>query len=156
VRVFERAPLLGPVGAGFLLQPTGLYVLDRLGMSEPILRHGARIHNLRCETVKGRRVLDLHYGEIHPDLCGIGLHRSALLEVLVRGLHEAQVPLELGRRMGQVSGGHLIDDAGRREGPFDLIIVADGARSSIRNAVPVRKIVREYSWGALWYMAPCS
>lgn len=27
VEVFERAPLLGPVGAGFLLQPIGLAVL---------------------------------------------------------------------------------------------------------------------------------
>jgi|GEM_PF-6961968 len=32
VEVFERAPVLGPVGAGFLLQPTGLAVLWELGL----------------------------------------------------------------------------------------------------------------------------
>ena len=32
VEVFERAPKLGPVGAGLLLQPTGLHVLWQMGL----------------------------------------------------------------------------------------------------------------------------
>ncbi|HZV38806.1 MAG TPA: NAD(P)-binding protein, partial [Pseudoxanthomonas sp.] len=32
VRVFERVPDPGPVGAGFLLQPTGLQALWRMGL----------------------------------------------------------------------------------------------------------------------------
>jgi FAD-dependent urate hydroxylase len=32
LEVFERAPVLGPVGAGILLQPTGLWVLWQMGL----------------------------------------------------------------------------------------------------------------------------
>jgi FAD-dependent urate hydroxylase len=40
VEVFERAQELGPVGAGFLLQPTGLQVLWELGALDQALAHG--------------------------------------------------------------------------------------------------------------------
>ena len=54
VTVFERVTKPGPVGAGFLLQPSGLQVLWRMGLLEPVLRHGARVDRLFGDTPCGR------------------------------------------------------------------------------------------------------
>ncbi|MDZ3824617.1 MAG: FAD-dependent monooxygenase, partial [Pseudoxanthomonas sp.] len=48
--VFERVPWPGPVGAGFLLQPTGLAVLWRMGLLDTVLGHGRRIGRLYGRT----------------------------------------------------------------------------------------------------------
>ena len=37
VSLFERAPESSPIGAGFLLQPTGLSVLKELGIDNQVL-----------------------------------------------------------------------------------------------------------------------
>ena len=59
VEVFERAPVLGPVGAGFLLQPTGLAALWELGLLDEALAHGARIGRLFGETTTNETKQDL-------------------------------------------------------------------------------------------------
>ena len=82
VTLFERVAALGPVGAGFLLQPTGLAVLAALGILEPILDHGAPVQRLVCRTRGGTTLLDLHYDELRPGLYGVGLHRAVLLHYL--------------------------------------------------------------------------
>ena len=46
VEVFEQAPEPRPVGAGFLLQPTGLQVLWSMGLLAPVLAHGAPVTRL--------------------------------------------------------------------------------------------------------------
>ena len=47
----------------------------------------------------------------------------------------------------------LTDDQGREHGPYDLVVAADGARSVLRAALPVRRD-RAYRWGALWTILP--
>ena len=51
---FEQASRLEPVGAGFLLQPTGLAVLDDLGLGEAARTCGARIARLYGENEHGK------------------------------------------------------------------------------------------------------
>ncbi|AEQ97266.1 oxidoreductase [Xanthomonas oryzae pv. oryzicola BLS256] len=46
LEVFERAPAPGPVGAGFLLQPSGLQVLWNMGLLPQALAHGAPVRRL--------------------------------------------------------------------------------------------------------------
>ncbi len=158
VRVFERAPELLPVGAGFLLQPTGLDVLDELGLLPPLAAHGAPVPRLRCETRRGRRLLDLHYEELGSGASGLGMHRAVLLHFLVDALAAAEVPVQLGcavDRIEQADGrATLIEADGARHGPFDLIVVADGARSRLRDGLAPRLSTRRYPWGALWHIAP--
>ena len=55
--VFERAPAPGPVGAGFLLQPTGLAVLAELGLHEQALAQGQRIESLHGCNTRGRQAM---------------------------------------------------------------------------------------------------
>lgn len=157
VTVFDAVPAFGPVGAGLLLQPTGLEVLDRLGVLESILAHGAPVARLACRTLGGATVLDLAYPEIGPGLSGVGIHRAVLLHYLVEAVRADAIPVRLGTSMVDIvaAGSHaslLRDAEGGEHGPFGLVVVADGARSSLRARAGVRARVSPYPWGALWFI----
>src|SRR5271170_1172129 len=72
VTVFERVPQPGPVGAGIMMQPSGLLVLERLGLAGHVLARGARVDRLFCETSAGHAVLDLKYESLAEGLFGVG------------------------------------------------------------------------------------
>lgn len=153
--IFEQAPTLGPVGAGFLLQPTGLGVLDRLGLSKAILERGQRIERLYGATPRGRRVMDMCYRDHTPDCFGLGLTRGSLFGVL-HDAYGGAADIATGTRIDGIEGGDsLRDSEGRSHGPFDLIVVADGAHSRLRGHCP-DNIRRQtlYPWGALWCLLP--
>src|SRR3954452_24479307 len=61
VTVLERVPDPGPVGAGVMIQPSGLAVLERLGCEARILARGARVDRLVCQNERGVSVLSLAY-----------------------------------------------------------------------------------------------
>jgi 2-polyprenyl-6-methoxyphenol hydroxylase-like FAD-dependent oxidoreductase len=156
LRIFEQAPALGPIGAGFLLQPTGLEVLVQLGLHERALDCGQRIERLHGCNHRGRSVMDMRYVDHAPGCFGLGLTRGSLFTVL----HDAypdHAAIACGSRIDRISadGRHLIDSIGDEHGPFDLIIAADGAHSRLRqqSSVDVRRQTL-YPWGALWCLLP--
>lgn len=159
VTLFERVPEPGPVGAGIMMQPSGLLVLERLGLAGPILRRGAKVERLCCDTAGGRTVLDLAYGDLGEGLFGVGLHRGVLFETLHGAVKGSAVHLRCGmaierlRRAPDRDRVLVEDDTGVRHGPFDLVVVCDGARSRVRDSMPsVSRTVRPYPWGALWFI----
>jgi 2-polyprenyl-6-methoxyphenol hydroxylase-like FAD-dependent oxidoreductase len=66
------------------------------------------------------------------------------------------VALHADRRIVAVDAqtGILSDQHGRRDGPFDLVIAADGAGSRLRATLPSVRMDRPYPWGALWCLLP--
>jgi len=151
VEVFERARALGPVGAGFLLQPTGLSVLWRLGLLDPALSHGARITRLYGESVGGRAVMDMRYRELDQRFFGLGMQRGALFALLDAAWQEGRC-IHGGVTVVDVDSerGLLRDDDGHEHGPFDLVVIADGAASRLRARVAAPALDRPYPWGAQW------
>ena len=142
------------------MQPSGLLVLERLGLAERVLERGAHVAHLVCETSAGRTVLDLRYDALAEGLHGVGLHRGVLFETLYGALRESRAQVQCGvaidrlrerRRGGEVE---LVDGEGRAHGPFDLVAVCDGARSRVRDAMSasLSRSVRPYPWGALWFI----
>ncbi len=157
VAVFERAPALGPVGAGFLLQPTGLAVLAALGLEPAVRAAGVRIERLHGVTARGRTLLDLRYRDLAPGAHGLGLHRTALLDALAGTLDREGIPIQLGTwALGfeEAADGVRVRTEEGELGPFDLLVVADGARSTLRERCGLPGRVREYPWGALWALVP--
>lgn len=156
VTVLERAEAMRPVGAGLLIQPTGMAVLERLGLLNDLNALGARVDRLHGITRGGRTVLDLAYRDLAPALFGLGLHRGALFDALWRGVQAAGAEFVGGfaaTRSNPTARGRLVfDAAGRAAGPFDLLVVADGARSALRGESPHCRRAREYPWGALWFV----
>lgn len=160
VTLFERAPRLGPVGAGVLLQPSGQLVLRQLGLLDKVVAHAELIEELHAVTHSGRQLIRLPYAEVAPGCHAYGLHRGELFEVL----HEAVVAQGVGIQLdheitscradrGQV---YLDDTQGRRHGPFEFVLAADGARSRLRGDTRLAKFVHEYAYGTLWVIARCS
>ncbi len=153
--VFERAPALGPVGAGLLLQPTGLWVLWNMGLLARAFEFGAPVRRLFGDSHSGRPVMDMRYDALDNRLIGLGIQRGALFEILRQAWPDAGT-VHTGRAVVSIDPEtkSLIDDTGERHGPFDLIVVADGSASLLRDTVGPVHLNRPYPWGALWCLLP--
>jgi 2-polyprenyl-6-methoxyphenol hydroxylase-like FAD-dependent oxidoreductase len=138
VTVFERAPVLGAVGAGLLLQPSGQRVLARLGVLDEVEAAGERIEELIAWTNRGKRLMRLRYADLEPRLHGLGVHRADLFTPLARLAREAGVEVRLGTPVTAIPDG------------FDVVVGADGSQSALREAAGLTRFRHEYRYGALW------
>jgi 2-polyprenyl-6-methoxyphenol hydroxylase-like FAD-dependent oxidoreductase len=138
-----------------LLQPTGLAVLARLGLFEEVHERGAPVSSLACRAASGRTLFDVHYEQIAPGVHGLGIHRGALFEALLAAVKEAGVRTSTGVEIV------VVDRIGARprvhdpKGPLathDLVVVANGSRSHLRDRSPALREARPYRWGALWFV----
>ncbi|MBS2017825.1 MAG: FAD-dependent monooxygenase [Deltaproteobacteria bacterium] len=172
VTVYERVPSPGPVGAGITLQPTGLHVLARLGLHGEVVARGARIQRLHCMRRGRRTLVDLSYVGSHlpahlsgHELFGLGVHRGVLFESLWRAMARQPVKVRTGveivdlaraepRGRGQQHAREswFVDVERARHGPHELVVVADGARSQLRDDTGTSKRITQYPWGALWFV----
>ena len=154
VMVHERFARPHPIGAGFLLQPTGLHVLDGLGLTPQVEAVGQRIdHIFGREARRGRVVLDIRYSDLKRPRQAIGIHRAAMFDILYSACVEAGVDFETDREIVAADAGHLIDSGGRRSAtPFNLVIDASGSRSAIAAGMGEER--RDLAWGALWTTVP--
>ena len=156
VSVFERVHEPKPVGAGIMLQPTGQAVLARMGLLQPIAERGARIDRLWFRTPSGRTIVDLQYAAIDRDWHAYGIHRGLLFDTLYTAACR-EVTVSTGcemrglRRDGAAT--YLVCKDGSERGPFDLIVIADGAVSELRTSAGTTKRDAQYPWGALWFVA---
>jgi 2-polyprenyl-6-methoxyphenol hydroxylase-like FAD-dependent oxidoreductase len=155
VTLYEEAVKPEPVGAGILMQPSGLSVLADLGLYDGALARGSRVDALICKTPLGRAVLDLSYRDLFEDWFGLGMHRGALFELLHDQLSPRGVKLVTG---ASVRASRLVPRGirpiladGQEPGEHELLVVADGARSALRQAVSEARAT-PYSWGALWFV----
>ncbi|MBB3811962.1 2-polyprenyl-6-methoxyphenol hydroxylase-like FAD-dependent oxidoreductase [Xanthomonas arboricola] len=153
--VFERAAAPGPVGAGFLLQPSGLQVLWTMGLLPQALAHGAPVRRLYGETPCGRAVMDMQYRDLDARLMGLGMQRGALFTLLREAWPEhAQLHVDTQITGIDHDGVRVQDQRGHWHGPYDLIIAADGSASSLRAQAQGTRLDRVYPWGALWCLLP--
>ena len=153
VTVFEQSAQLRPVGAGFLLQPTGLGVLDALGLRAAALERGARIARLHGVNPRGRLVMDMCYTGLAPDAYGLGMTRGALFDLL-HARCAGIADIRTGARIVEVHDGAIVvADGGSHDG-FGLVVVADGAHSALRGASGLARRDPLYPWGAMWCLLP--
>lgn len=153
VVIFDKSPELGPAGAGILLAPTGQFVLDKLGLLQAALDHGSKVQRIEGLTTTGRKILDLRYRNLGTGLFGLGIHRGSLFEILRDALVEEGIPVYTGRKVAGLDNEFVLFDDGRKQGPFDVIVLADGAHSDLRRSLSVETLCTEYEYGALWVSA---
>lgn len=163
VRVLERVPELQPVGAGVLLQPSGLAVLHSLGLLQECGALGAPISRLYGTTAgNGRVILDTRYEHWQPGSFGMGIHRSVLLTTLLEAARQAGVCIDSGMHISRFTqtASHVRlyrEDAQGMEQPcgdYAALILADGVRSTLRAQMQVKQWLQPYPWGALWSIVP--
>lgn len=158
VTLLERAPELRPVGAGVLLQPSGQGVLRRLDLLERVVARAERIE--RLDATHGHcQLIDIRWDEVAEGACSMGLRRAELMEVLVEQCLRSQVNLRLGVEILGLRSepeGEMLESGTGSDGPFDLVVGADGSRSALRRFVEGPRWRYEYGFGAFWAVGPCS
>lgn len=157
VVVFERFARARPVGAGFMLQPTGLAVLDALGMTPEVEALAQPIDHLFGRAApSGRVVLDVRYSDLRRPRLALGVHRAAIFHILHDACRQAGVEFELGSEIVGADDGRLVFADGRASPRFDLVADATGAASPIAHALPgfLGAPRRELAFGALWATTP--
>ncbi len=163
VHLFEAAAQPRAEGAGLLLQPTGLAMLEALGLADAVCAAGARVDHLYGDTPSGRAVLDMRYARLGPDQFGLGIQRTALLGALWQAVRGEALCWHLdapvtgyaqdaaGVRLQVDRVGAAADAVASR---FDLLVLANGVFSRLREAMAVRQRHQLYPWGALWCLLP--
>lgn len=154
ITVFDKVEHLRPIGAGFLLQPAGLNVLDALGLASSLIQKGAPIAALHGINHKGKLVLDLRYSDLVDYHMGLGMHRAVLYAEFYKAIqahdihlvHPCQV-IQIEERAEQI---FLRDNLEHQHGPYDCVIIADGTHSKLRYCVHDHIKIKPYAWGALW------
>lgn len=161
VTIFEQVDKLSPVGAGLLLQPSGLAVFEHLGVLDQALKLGAKVTGLEGQLPNKRLLVNSHYHQAGNNLYGLGIHRATLCHVLTEKLAEyashvtwrmshniekiEEQPNEI--RLFGTDQQHNFDDC------FDAVLTANGARSQLRPKAWV-KVDQAYPWGAAWSIVP--
>lgn len=159
VTLLERAPQMGPMGAGLLLQPSGQGVLHRLGLLDAIAAQSEPLEGIYAQKRNGGTLIRLRYDELAPGLRGYGVHRGLLFETLRAEVEKQPIAIRLdctvtGWRETR-DGVFACEEHGEESGPFDFLVAADGLRSALRGKVASHARVHEYAYGAMWAVGPC-
>jgi len=141
VTVYEKFREPRAVGAGILIQPSGLAAMQAIGIHDAIVAKGAPVRQLYGVTHAQRPVIDVRYEDWRKDSCGIGLHRGVLFDALWQLLRQSDVLVQLGQEVSDLSS---------LQSTHDLTIVADGAHSQLREQTGLRARSTIYPWGAVW------
>lgn len=152
--IFDQFDAPKPLGSGLILQPTGLAVLDWLGLGDETRKLGAPIDRLYGKAAKsGRVVLDVRYDSL-GDARGLAVHRAGLFHVLRNAVGKAQIEIRMSSKIIGLEGSTLVLDKPKTEGPFDLIIDALGSRSPLIPLASGPDYRHSLSYGAIWASLP--
>lgn len=152
VTIFDQFDTPKPLGSGLILQPTGLAVLDWLGVGERMQNLGARIDRLYGKAGT-RVVLDVRY-EALGSLRGLAVHRASLFNVLHDQLKLNGKSVVNNRKINAINEKYVISNEDERHGPFDLIIDALGSRSPLIWFASGPDYRRKMPYGAIWASLP--
>jgi 2-polyprenyl-6-methoxyphenol hydroxylase-like FAD-dependent oxidoreductase len=154
VTLFERFEKPQPIGAGLMLQPTGLAALERLDLRRRIETLGRRITGIEGQTATGRRIFDMSYADLDATMYAVGIHRGALFQCLYDRARKSPVTIKTDTLIAASTLTHdrrnLYDNTGRLLGAFDLVIDGTGLTSALRRAHSITYLDRPNPYGAMW------
>ncbi|HSH91115.1 MAG TPA: NAD(P)/FAD-dependent oxidoreductase [Ramlibacter sp.] len=141
VSLYDKFDKPESVGAGILIQPSGLAAMRVLGIDEAVLQSGARIDHLWGVNRFEWPVVNIRYDRWQAGSFGIGLHRGVLFDALWHSARDSGV---------KIFTGHEVRELAEMQGGHDLVVIADGCRSSLRVQTGLACSDRLYPWGAVW------
>ena len=153
VDLFESSPVLRAQGSGFVLQPGGQAVLDRLGLWEGVGRRGAPVRRIwGIDAADGRTAIDLR---VVPARChGVAVERGGVIAALANAALAAGVALHLGATACGWDKDQVLWDTRERPPPvppgtrWDACVDATGAGGFSPLHAPL------LPYGAFWATVP--
>ena len=151
--IFEKTPIIKPVGAGIWLAPNALQVYDWLGVYDALQDCGNSIDRITIGTQDLEPLSDMQQQEVQ-DTFGyttISIHRAALLHVLLNKIPNHKI--SLGKSFQKFeplktdSVQVFFEDQSSYE--FDLLLGADGIHSKVRKQLFPESNTR-YSGQTCW------
>ena len=158
VELVERAPALTEVGAGIQLSPNATKGLAALGVLEAVAQVASAPQTLEMRIGRtGEKVFSVPIAQEARKRYGapyLHVHRADLIEILARAAKFAGVTVRLGARVSA----YVRDESGLRVGldtgaiiPCDLLVGADGVRSTVRRQMLGEQEPR-YTGAVAWRM----
>jgi 2-polyprenyl-6-methoxyphenol hydroxylase-like FAD-dependent oxidoreductase len=136
VVVLERAPKLGAVGAGIIMNPNAMAVLEANGLASCVRSRGSPYLARDTFDHRGRHLATRNYRPLYADgrlAVGALLHRAHLHECLHEGLPAGTVHLDTHiRELTAGPGGVRVETESGEVFTGDVLIGADGIRSTVR------------------------
>ncbi len=137
--VLEKAPQLNPVGAGIIMNPNAMRVLERNGLAEAV-RADSWPYLVRetCDE-RGRSLALRDYRPLYDAgrlARGALVHRAHLLGVLLRSLDPGTVRFGVGIQAIEAGGNGVKLQTTRGETfEADVLVGADGIHSEVRGRI---------------------
>jgi 2-polyprenyl-6-methoxyphenol hydroxylase-like FAD-dependent oxidoreductase len=136
VVVLERAPKLGAVGAGIIMNPNAMAVLEANGLASCVRARSAPYLARDTFDHRGRHLATREYRPLYADgrlAVGALLHRAHLLECLYEGLPAGTVHLDTQiRHLDAAPDRVRVESESGRVFTADVLVGADGIRSTVR------------------------
>jgi len=150
VTVFEKHAALAPLGAGVLIQPQGVAALDMLGVGAAFRGASVPVTGLLGTCHRNWTLVDIRYEETPAR----GVSRLALSQVLLDAALPLGVRIKFNSPVDRIlSGGSTASvHVGSTVCAFDLVVIADGAASTLPAQAGLAVASTVYEWGALWAM----
>ncbi|TNE70724.1 FAD-dependent oxidoreductase [bacterium] len=151
VHIYEKSPVLNEVGAGIMLHPNALKVLDYLGVGETIRDAGQQLAKavITRADLKPIKKSDI---DLLTDKDGntiIGIHRARLQSILADSLPQQRIHLN-SELLDVIFNESSVDlKFSTSKGTFDFVLAADGIHSQARSFIlPNSK--KRYSGQTCW------
>ncbi|MFJ4830766.1 FAD-dependent monooxygenase [Streptomyces sp. NPDC088747] len=137
VHVYEQAPALGEIGAGVLITPNSLRLLDRFGVGEAVARVGARVgEGSRYYRSDGETVAPILTADSNGWNGMFGVHRADLVGVLADALPADRVhPGHRATGVSQDERSVAVAFENGEEVRADAVVAADGIHSVLQRYV---------------------
>jgi 2-polyprenyl-6-methoxyphenol hydroxylase-like FAD-dependent oxidoreductase len=155
--LIEREPIWTTTGAGITLYPNGIRALGSLGLADAVRNTGFPLDLVRTLNMRGELVTESP-GESWPGIGpSVGIHRPELQAILVEAASRVNIRLgvKLERILPQANPTDpiVVEFSDGRTGHYEVVVGADGIRSSVRNACfthsPPRYVGQTYWRGAI-------
>lgn len=150
VTVFEKVAQPGPIGAGVMLQRSGLSVLKQMGLLDRALALGKRIDYYEGFE-NNKKVISLSFKK--EKTYGLGIHRGAVFQLLYEELQKSNAIVKTGVHISKCEykdNSTVLYDGDKIIGEFDLVICCAGANNRFRNNIPIVKQDKKQEVGAIW------
>lgn len=136
VTVLERAAQIAPIGAGIIMNPNAMGVLERNGLAGEVRTDAWPYMRRETRDAAGRLLAVRDYGPLYESgklAQGALVHRAHLHEVLHRSLPEGTVRLGVTARRIEVRADKVVvETEGGESFEADVLVGADGIRSLVR------------------------